>query len=67
MDWTDIRLGNLGMKTEEAGGPQLDFPAIGLDVVDSWEIAEDSYCACYVGDSVKHWANVRAGRNSDLH
>jgi hypothetical protein len=42
MDWTDIRPGNLGMKPEEAGGPKLDFPAIVLEVVGSWEIAGDS-------------------------
>jgi hypothetical protein len=42
MDWPDVRLVNLGMKPEEAGGSQLDFPAIVLDVVDSWEIAGDS-------------------------
>jgi len=42
MDWTDIRLGNQGMKPEEAGGPQLDFPAITVEVVDSGEIAGDS-------------------------
>jgi len=34
MDWTDIRLGNLGRNPEEAGGPQLGFPAIVLKVVD---------------------------------
>jgi len=30
------------MKPVEAGRPQLDFPAVGLDVVGSWEIAGDS-------------------------
>jgi len=39
MDWTDIRPENRGMKPEEEGGPQLDFPAI---TVDSREITGDS-------------------------
>jgi hypothetical protein len=34
MDWTDIRLGYLERNPEEAGGPQLGFPAIVLEVVD---------------------------------